>query len=110
MIIVNFGHPITAKQQEQITRLAGPIDRIIDVSSQINMTQPLAPQITEIIQKAGLTDQEWQQAIINLPALSTSTYLFLHWYVTQFGRWPRVLRIISSGTTPPDFIVSEILG
>jgi hypothetical protein len=111
MIIVNFGHPITSKQQDQIIQLAGgPIDRIVNVPCQIDMAQPLVPQITAILESAGLTDQEWQQAIINLPALSTSTYLFLHWYVTRFGRWPQVLRIVHSGTMPPEFVVSEILG
>jgi len=45
MIILNYAHPITASQQEQVVKLTErTIEKIIDIPSQINQQEPFTPQ------------------------------------------------------------------
>ena len=80
MILVNFAHPITPDQLQQIEALAGQlIERVIDVHSQNDPQQPLAPQVVAMADAAGLTPEEWLNlpTLVNLPALNESAALLV---------------------------------
>ena len=80
MILLNFSHPLAPEHLAQVEALAGqPIERVIDVHSQIDPQQPLAPQVVAMADAAGLTPAEWQSLpiLINLPALNYSAALLV---------------------------------
>ncbi|MGQ9481729.1 CRISPR-associated protein Csx15 [Chloroflexus sp.] len=113
MIILNYAHPITAAQQEQIVALTGQhIDRLLDIPSQIDQQQPLLPQIVTMADAAGLSPQQWQSEaiLVNLPALNFSAAALLAELHGRMGYFPPVLRIRPIvGSLPPRYEVAEIL-
>lgn len=113
MIILNYAHPITAAQQEQIVALTGQhIDRLLDIPSQIDQQQPLLPQIVAMTDAAGLLPQQWQSEaiLVNLPALNFSAAALLAELHGRMGYFPPVLRIRPiAGSLPPRYEVAEIL-
>lgn len=113
MIILNYAHPITAAQQEQIIALTGQhIDRLLDIPCQIDQQQPLLPQIIAMADAAGLSPQQWQSEaiLVNLPALNFSAAALLAELHGRMGYFPPVLRIRPiAGALPPRYEVAEIL-
>lgn len=113
MIILNFSHPLTTEQQKQIVEMTGqPLDRVIDIPSQIDNQQPLFPQIFAMTEAAGLSPQQWQgeEILVNPPALSASATALLAVLHGRMGYFPPVLRIRPvAGATPPRFEVAEVL-
>ncbi|MCS6889189.1 CRISPR-associated protein Csx15 [Chloroflexus sp.] len=113
MIILNYSHPITAAQQEQIIALTGQaISQIIDINSQIDQQQPLGPQIINLADAAGLSPAQWQSEaiLVNLPALNFSAATLLAELHGRMGYFPPVLRLRPvAGAVPPRYEVAEIL-
>ncbi|NOZ72720.1 MAG: hypothetical protein GXP38_12555 [Chloroflexi bacterium] len=113
MLLINFAHPITPAQQQQIETLTGQsIDRLIDISSQIDAQQPLTPQISALVEAAGLTATQWQteSILINPPALNFSAVALLAELHGRMGYFPPIVRIRPvAGSLPPRFAVAEII-
>jgi hypothetical protein len=113
MLIVNFSHPLTEEQRAQVEELLRhKIERIIDVSSQIDPVALLEPQIDAMILQAGLTNVEWQNLplIINLPSLNYSTALLLAKLHGLCGYFPAILRLRAvPGRITTCFKVAEII-
>jgi len=113
VLVVNFSHAITPDQQDQIVALTGlAIERVIDVSSQINLNQPLEPQIVAMADAAGLSAQQWQSEgiLINLPALSISAAALLAELHGRMGYFPPVLFIRRvDGSIPVRYEVAGVL-
>src|SRR5712691_3359653 len=56
ILLLNFAHPLTEQQRKQIELLTGTsIKDIITIPAQINETEPLGPQITQLTDAPGLT-------------------------------------------------------
>lgn len=113
MIILNYAHPITAPQQEQIMKLTERhIERIIDITSQINQQEPFIPQIIALADAAGLSAAQWQteEILINLPSLNFIAAALLAELHGRMGYFPPILRLRPiAGVLPPRFEVAEIL-
>ncbi|MCS7289322.1 MAG: CRISPR-associated protein Csx15 [Roseiflexus sp.] len=113
MLLLNYAHPITDAQRAQIEALTGqPITRLLDLPSQIDPQQPLAPQVVALVDAAGLTPQQWQSEsiLVNLPSLNFSAAVLLAELHGRMGYFPPVLRLRPvPGATPPRFEVAEIL-
>jgi len=113
MILLNFAHPLTVDQLQHIEALLGqPIDRVIEIPSQIDPQQPLAPQVVAMADAAGLTSQQWQteSILINLPSLNYSAALLLAELHGRCGYFPPCLRLRPvKDALPPRFEVAEVL-
>ncbi len=113
MILLNFAHPITDAQKTQIESLTGEtIARVVDIPSQIDTQQPLAPQIVAMADAAGLTSEEWQTLpiLINPPALNFSAVTLIAELHGRMGYFPPCLRLRPvEGSLPRRFEVAEIL-
>jgi hypothetical protein len=113
MILLNFAHPLTTEQLRHIEALLGqPIDRVIEIPSQVDPQQPLAPQVVAMADAAGLTSQQWQteSILINLPSLNYSAALLLAELHGRCGYFPPCLRLRPvKDTLPPRFEVAEVL-
>lgn len=113
MILVNFSHPLSNDQMVQLQALLGaPIERVVEVHSQIEPDQPLAPQVTAMVDQAGLTLEEWQNApiIVNPPSLNFSAVLLIAELHGRMGYFPACVRLRPvNGAIPPRFEVAEVL-
>lgn len=113
VILVNFSHPFTPKQLQQLEALSGrKIARLIEVDAQVDLQKPLAPQIAAMADRAGLTPQEWQTLpiIINPPSLNFSAVTLLAELHGRCGYFLPVMRLRPiSGSVPPRFEVAEIV-
>lgn len=113
MIILNFTHPLTDDQCQEIEALVGTkITTIVKIPSQISTTAPLAPQIEKILDDTSFTPREWQTnpILINLPSLNYSAATVLAQLHGRMGYFPPVLRLRPLTTEIPlRYTVSEIL-
>jgi len=113
MILINFAHPITEQQLAQIEALIGSaIERVISVPAQFDNMQPFEPQGVELLEKVGLTPQEWQTLpiLVNLPSLNVIAAVLLAELHGRTGHFPAILRLRPvPNTTPPQFEVAEVL-
>lgn len=114
MLIVNFSHPLTDEHIRQITEMTGHnVDDVIDVRCQVDLQQPLVPQVVEIVNSAGLSPQQWQTLpiIVNPPGLSHITAVMLAELHGRCGHFPAILRIRPvPDAVPPRYEVAEIIG
>jgi len=118
MILLNFAHPLTDDHLAQIEALTGQaVARVIDIPSQVDVREPLAPQIVGMADAAGLTPEEWQTEalLINPPALNFSAVTLLAELHGRMGYFPACLRMRpvtgpdGQRVLPPRFEVAEIL-
>lgn len=113
MILLNFSHPLLPDHIRQIEELAGQkVERVIEVSSQIDPQQPLAPQAQAMAEAAGLTPQQWQSEalLINPPSLNYSAALLLAELHGRMGYFPPIVRLRPvKDALPPRFEVAEII-
>lgn len=113
MVLINFSHPFTPEQLQQIRELTGKeIERLIDVDAQIDLQGPIVPQIVAMVDRVGLTPQEWQTLpiIVNPPSLNFSAVVLMAELHGRCGYFPAAVRLRPvSGAVPPKFEVAEIV-
>jgi len=113
LIFLNFSHPFTIDQLQELEKITGSkIEQVIEVDAQIDPQQPLAPQVSAMVDRAGLTPQQWQTLamVINPPALSISAVTFLAELHGRCGYFPAAVRLRPvPGAVPPRFQVAEII-
>ena len=113
MKILNFAHPLTDDQLQEIQALVGvKITAVLEIPSQISTETPLAPQIEKMLDSTGFTPQEWQTStlLINLPSLSYSAAAVLAQLHGRMGYFPPVLRLHPlTAEIPLRYTVFEIL-
>src|SRR6266702_3139477 len=114
MLILNFTHPFTPKQREQIQTLAAPIpiEEIRTIPVQIDQTEPLEPQITAIVGTIGLSSEEWQTRalLINPPGYAPAAFVLLAEIHGRIGQFPSLIRLRPvAGSTPTRYEVAELL-
>lgn len=95
MILVNFSHPVTEKQLDQIEEMIGIRPELKSVPVQIDPSLPLQDEIDRIVNSAGLTSEEWQTIpiIVNLPGLSVLSGGIIAELHGRMGHFPDVLRL-----------------
>lgn len=113
MILLNFSHPLTPEHLRQIEMRTGrKVERVIAVYSQIDPQQPLAQQVTTLVDQAGLSPAEWQTLplLINPPSLNFSAAVLLAELHGRCGYFPTHLRLRPvQGSLPPQYEVAEVL-
>jgi hypothetical protein len=113
MILLNFAHPLTREQIAQIEDLScQKIASVIEIPSQIDSEQPLAPQVVAMADAVGLTPQQWQteSILINLPSLNYSAVLLIAELHGRMGYFPPCVRLRPvKDALPPRFEVVEVL-
>jgi len=113
MKIVNFAHPLTLAQLEDLkARFGLSIKEVIAIPTQFDPVQPFAEQVVVLVNQTGLSNDEWQTEppLVNLPSLSIIAALVLAEIEGRSGHLPAVLRLrpVAGGLTP-QFEVAEVL-
>jgi hypothetical protein len=113
MILLNFSHPLTADHLRQIETLTGhKVERAIEIHSQIDPRQPLEPQMTIMVDQAGLSPAKWQTLplLINPPSLNFIAIVLLAEVHGRCGYFPAHLRLRPvQGSLPPQYEVAEVM-
>lgn len=113
MILLNFSHSLTDAHLAAIRSLTGDDEvQVIAIPNQVDVQQPLAPQVTALADAARLTPEAWQTAalLVNLPALNFSAALLLAELHGRLGYFPAILRLRPvADSLPPRFEVAEII-
>lgn len=108
--VLNFSHPLTEEQVSQISELLGEAVEVIEVPFQLDLFSPLPPQVTEIVDRIGLSSAEFQTVpiVVNLPGLTAGAAVLLAELHGRMGYFPPILSLRREGT-PPRFVVAEII-
>lgn len=113
MILLNYSHPLTPAQLAQVEALAGKkIERVVEIHSQIDPQQPLAPQVTALADQADLAPIEWHSAplLVNPPSLNFVAVVLLAELHGRCGYFPAMLRMRPvPNSLPPQFEAAEIV-
>jgi hypothetical protein len=114
MDILNFSHPLTDDQIDQIVDLTGlPLGEVVDVKVQFDHFQLFELQAQTLVESLGKPPRYWQTApiLVVLPGLSVIAALLLAELHGRMGYFPTILRLRSiAGSMPPQFEVAEIIG
>jgi hypothetical protein len=113
MFIVNFSHPLTSLQLEQIEDVSGQkIERLIEVDTQFDNESSFIKQACALVNSADLSPEKWQteSLLINLPGWHIITALILAEIHGRIGYFPAVLRLRPvSNSVSRRFEVAEII-
>jgi hypothetical protein len=113
MILINFSHPLTAAQIARVGEFAGaPVARVVDVVTQLDLQAPLAPQVRDLVDTAGLSSTEWQteRVIVQPPSLGPIACLLVAELHGRMGYFPTLLRLRPApGAVAPAFEPAELL-
>ena len=113
MILLNFSHPLTRTQQEQVEQLTTQrVEQLIDVPTQFDEALPFAPQVTQLLDAVNLSRAEWQQLPILIvpPALSVAAVTLLADLHGRMGYFPLHLRLRRVAKAAPQlFEAAEVL-
>jgi hypothetical protein len=113
MILLNFSHPLTPDHMAQVEALAGrPVERVIHAPAQFDHARPFDEQVAALVERVGLTPQEWQTApiLINPPSFNLIAAMLLAHLHGRMGYFPPVVRLRPvEGAVPPRYEIAEII-
>jgi hypothetical protein len=113
IVVVNFAHPLTGAQREQVASLAGrPVVRVVDVPAHIDVEADVGRQATALVDRAGLSAGEWQTLplVVNPPGLAPLAAAVLAELHGRMGYFATILRIRPmAGSAPTRYEVAELL-
>lgn len=114
MHILNFAHPLTDLQLEQINTLLAPqtVEVVHHIPVQFNPAENFLPQLETLLSAISLSAEELQSLpiLVNLPSLNTIAAMLLTSLHGRMGYFPSILRLRSvPNQTPPVFEVAEII-
>ena len=112
MLLLNFTHPLTARQSQQVETIAGaPIEEVHLAHVQINQEQRLEPQIAALVDNLGFSSEEWQTLpmLVNPPGYAPAASVLLTELHGRMGHFPAIIRLRPKRGPVPDYEVAELL-
>lgn len=113
MILLNFSHPITDAQRQQIEALTEQtLAQVIAVMPQFDEQQSFAAQSTGLLEQIELSPEQWQgePILVVLPSLNFIAAMLLAEMHGRMGYFPPVVRTRPvEGAIPRRYEVAEIL-
>jgi hypothetical protein len=113
MLLLNFSHPLTEAQLQQVEKVSGKkITQIINLKVQFDMDRPYADQIAELVGGIELSPHQWQSEpiLMNPPSFNFVAVALLAELHGRMGYFPPCLRLRPvPNSMPPQFEMAEIL-
>ena len=113
MILINFSHPLTQEQVNQVESLTGQtISQVIDQPVQFDNQRQFSEQVNKLLKDLPISSRKLQTEaiIINPPALNFITALLLAELHGRMGYFPAILRLRPvDGSLPTRYETAEIL-
>ncbi len=113
MHLLNFAHPLTARQLDQIAALVGsPPEQVREIKVQFDVEQPFIDQTVRLVDEIGISAQDWQTGgwLIILPSLNYIAALLLAELHGRTGHFPAIVRLkTAANTVITEYEVAEII-
>ncbi len=113
MIILNFSHPLTEAQIEQVIHLTGETPRAIRaIKTQFDLSQDLSPQVVALVDGLEISAEAWQETpwLIVLPSLNFAAAVLLAELHGRIGHFPAIVRLRPlQGALVTSFEVAEVI-
>ncbi|HUN23599.1 MAG TPA: CRISPR-associated protein Csx15 [Anaerolineales bacterium] len=114
MLLLNFSHPFTEAQREQVRALLGEsaLFEILHIPTHFSAQQPYLPQVQTLLASLPIPAEALQTTplLLNLPSFNVIAALLLAELHGRIGYFPPVLRLRPvEGSLPPRYEVAEIL-
>lgn len=96
MILINFSHPLTPLQLDEIQKMAGvSIQQTIEVFATVDLERPLAEQVVELANAVGLSEEQWasEAILISLPSYAPVAACLLAELHGRLGYFPSIVRL-----------------
>jgi hypothetical protein len=109
-LVLNYAHPLTPEQLDQLAQLLGAAPDVRDIAVQIDRERPLAEVARELADAAGLAPADWQALplIVNPPGLAPLALALIAELHGRCGYFPAILNIRPiAGTLVPQYEVQE---
>lgn len=112
MILLNYAHPITEAQLEELVGIVGGRPEVRDIAAHADRSRSLAEVAYELAEAAGLSAEGWQTTplLLNPPALAP---LALALAAELHGRCGGFLAILNvrpvEGSVPTRYEVAEVV-
>ncbi|XWX03073.1 CRISPR-associated protein Csx15 [Aggregatilineales bacterium SYSU G02658] len=113
MTLLNFSHPLTEAQRQQLAALIGqPVEQVIEVKSHFDVMEPFGPQVVALVDGLGITPEQWQRDawLVMLPSLNYAAGVVLAELHGRMGHFPAIVRLRSvPGLVLTEYEVAEII-
>jgi hypothetical protein len=113
MRILNFAHPLTPRQIDQITALTGAEpESVTEIRVQLDLEPEFQAQIIALVDSLGISTENWQSGgwLIALPSLNYAAAVLLAELHGRMGHFPAMLRLRPVvGTLVTEYDVAEIV-
>ncbi|RRR70001.1 MAG: hypothetical protein EI684_14165 [Candidatus Viridilinea halotolerans] len=112
MLLLNYAHPLTAEQIEQVVALTGSQPEVRTIAVQADRSQAFGPQAGALADAAGLSAEAWQTTplLINPPGLAPLALALLAEVHGRCGYFPPIINLRPiAQSLPPRFEVAEII-
>lgn len=110
--LLNYAHPLTELQMQQLAVALGETPQIHQISSQIDRSQPLAEVAMALANAAPLDVEMWQthRLLINPPSLAPLALALIAEVHGRCGYFPPILNIRPVlGAVPPQYELGELV-
>jgi hypothetical protein len=113
MTLLNFSHPLTEAQRQQLAALLGrPIEDIIEVKTHFDVMQEFMPQVVALVDGLGIPSERWQRDpwLVMLPSLNYAAGVLLAELHGRMGHFPAIVRLRAvPGLIVTEYEVAEII-
>lgn len=112
MLLLNFAHPLTSDQIEQLTALLKQPPDLRNIPTQVDRSRPLAEIATALADATGLAPADWQTQpfIVNPPGLAPLALALIAELHGRCGYFPPILNIRPvAGALPPRYEIAAIV-
>jgi hypothetical protein len=112
ILVLNFSHPLTAAQLDQLTALLGETPTVRAIATHSSRQRPLAEDACALADAAGLSPEAWQTTplIINPPGLAPLALALIAEIHGRRGDFPPILHIRPvPDTVPTRYEIAEIV-
>lgn len=96
MNIINFAHPLTEKQRQQLETLVGqPITEAVAAPVHFELEQPFVAQLIALLDSLPITPERWQTEswLVLPPSLNYITAILLAELHGRMGHFPTIVRL-----------------
>jgi len=111
--ILNFAHPLTPAQLQQIEELTGAaVERVMDIATQMQHGEPFDVQVRRLLNQIDPTGQLWQTEglVVNPPGYAPAAAVLLAELHGRIGHFPAIVRLRPvAGSTPTRYEVAEVI-
>jgi hypothetical protein len=114
MIVLNFSHPFTTEQLNQLDALLGHAGQleVRHIPAQFGQQKDFDAQVRDLADLINLSPEDWQTQpiLVNPPAYSYAAVVLLAELHGRMGYFPSIIRIRPiPESTPPRYEVAEII-